>query len=86
MMYFVSIIYSEKLYRFYCGRTNNINFRLEQHNNGETFSNKHGTPWALIGYLKELIRSEARILERKIKKRGIKRWLDDHIKDLYNTT
>ena len=83
-MYFVYIIYSEKLYQFYCGQSNDIDFRLKQHNNGETFSNKHGIPWTLIGYLKVSTRSEAMILERKIKKRGIKRWLDEHSKDLYN--
>jgi len=68
-VFFVYIIYSEKLYQFYCGQSNNINFRLKQHNNGETFSNKHGMPWTLIGYLKVSTRSEALILERKIKKR-----------------
>jgi hypothetical protein len=46
---------------------------LKQHNKGETFSNKHGIPWALIGYLKVSTRSGSMILERKIKKRGIKR-------------
>ena len=82
-MYFVYIIYSKKLHEFYCGQSNNINSRLNQHNNGDTLSNKHGMPWTLVGYLKVSTRSEAMILERKIKKRGIKRWLDEHSKDLY---
>jgi putative endonuclease len=83
-MYFVYILYSAKLAQFYCGQSNNIDFRLKQHNNGETSSNKHGIPWELIGYLKVSTRSEAMILERKIKKRGIKRWLDEHSKALFN--
>jgi putative endonuclease len=77
-MYFVYVIYSEKLHQYYCGQSGNINFRLQQHNDGETFSNKHGIPWTMIGYLEVLTRAEAMMLERKIKKRGIGRWLQEH--------
>ena len=42
-MYFVYILWSEKLSRFYTGTTNNLTKRLEKHNNGtyrESFSVK----------------------------------------------
>jgi putative endonuclease len=49
-----------------------------QHNAGETVSIKHGIPWTLIGYIEMENRSKAMVLERQIKKRGIKRWLEEH--------
>ncbi len=81
-MYFVYILFSESIQQFYCGQTYSIDFRLQQHNSGETLSNKHGVPWTLIGYLKLETRSEAMVIERRIKKRGIRRWLDEHRKEL----
>ena len=40
-------------------------------------STKSGTPWELVLQIKVSDRSEAMILERKIKKRGAKRYLND---------
>ena len=77
-MFYVYIIFSERIRQFYCGQTNNILFRIQQHNLAETLSNKHGIPWILIGYLRVQTRSDAMKLEKQIKKRGIKRWLDEH--------
>ena len=81
-MFFVYILYSESVGQFYCGQTHDISFRLQQHNSGETLSNKHGIPWMLIGCLKFETRSEAMIMEKCIKKRGIKRWLEQHRNEL----
>ena len=75
-MFYVYILYSEGINQFYCGQTDNIDWRLEQHNHGDTKSNKHGAPWTLVGYIIKETRSEAMILEKQIKKRGIERWLD----------
>ena len=77
-MFYVYIIFSESIQQFYCGQTNNILFRIQQHNLGETVSNKHGIPWILIGYIKVETRSDAMKLERQIKKREIGRWIQDH--------
>ncbi|WP_298238180.1 hypothetical protein [uncultured Algibacter sp.] len=41
-------------------------------------STKHGLPWELILKIEVLSRREALILEKKIKKRGAKRYLDNH--------
>ncbi|WP_374960325.1 GIY-YIG nuclease family protein [Gilvibacter sp.] len=78
-MYTVYILYSEKSSRYYVGQTADINDRLERHNQGREKSTKFGLPWKLVLQLEVLTRSEALILERKIKKRGAKRYLDDHI-------
>ena len=74
---FVYILYSEKSSRYYVGQTADIDKRLERHNLGNVPSTKHGTPWKLVLQLKVSTRSEAMILEKKIKKRGAKRFIDN---------
>ena len=81
-MFCTYILFSETLQQYYCGQSNNLSYRLLQHNSGETLSNKHGIPWNLVGYLERETRAESMIMERKIKKRGIKRWLQDHQHEL----
>ncbi|MCM4153386.1 excinuclease ABC subunit C [Arenibacter sp. N53] len=75
---FVYILYSEKRSRYYVGQTSDIGNRLKRHNQGVVPSTKSGTPWKLVLQLAVLSRSEALILERRIKKRGAKRFIDDH--------
>ena len=82
LMYYLNILYSEKILQFYCRQTNNINSRLQQHNSGETVSNKHGISWILIGYIEFKTRSEAMKLKKQTKKRGIKRWVIEHKNEL----
>ena len=83
IMFYVYIIFSERINQFYCGQTHDIVFRIQQHNAGETISNKHGLPWILIGYLKVETRSKAMILEKQIKRRGIGWWLEEHRAELH---
>lgn len=75
---FVHILYSEKSSRYYVGQTADIIKRLKRHNLGIVPSTKSGAPWRLVLQIEVLSRSEALILERRIKKRGAKRFLDDH--------
>jgi putative endonuclease len=51
---------------------------LKRHNLGIVPSTKSGTPWELVLQIEVLSRSEAMVLERKIKKRRAKRFLDNH--------
>jgi putative endonuclease len=76
-MYFVYILYSATKNKFYIGQTNNIDDRIKRHNNEQSLSTKNGVPWKII--YKTIIgtRSEAVLLETKIKKRGAKRYLED---------
>ncbi len=74
---FVYILYSEKRSRYYVGQTANIEERLRRHNQGIVPSTKNGTPWKLVLQIEVLSRSEAVILEKKIKKRGAKRYIDN---------
>ncbi|MBT8186705.1 MAG: GIY-YIG nuclease family protein [Croceitalea sp.] len=75
---FVYILYSEKRSRYYVGQTTDIDKRLKRHNLGIVPSTKNGKPWKLIMRIEVFSRSEAVVLERKIKKRGAKRYIDDH--------
>ena len=74
----VYILYSEKRSRYYVGQTANIDKRLKRHNLGLVPSTKAGYPWKLVLQLEVENRSHAVLLERKIKKRGAKRFIDNH--------
>ena len=74
---FVYILYSEKRSRYYVGETANIDKRLERHNQGRVPSTRYGLPWELVLQIEVASKTEALLLERKIKKRGAKRYIDD---------
>jgi len=74
MNYFVYIIWSEKLNKFYVGSTQDIENRLKEHNNREGNFTSKGVPWKMIWNIKSDDRIEAVRLETRIKKRGIKRF------------
>ncbi len=76
-MYHVYILFSESLKRYYTGQTRNIEDRLNRHNSGKVISTKHGIPWTIKWEKSVSSREEAVVLERKIKKRGAKRFLED---------
>lgn len=74
---YVYILYSSSLNRYYVGQTAEAESRLQRHNKGLVRSTKIGVPWTRV-WLKEVRdRSEAMILEKKIKGRGAKRYLND---------
>jgi putative endonuclease len=76
-MYSVYIIRSEVLQRFYVGSTENVERRFQEHNSGKSKSTRAGVPWALIHSEAFETRAEAMLRERKIKARGILRYLSD---------
>lgn len=73
----VYIIFSESSLKYYTGQTDNLENRLGRHNSGLSLSTKSGKPWELIYQIQLSTRSEAMLLEQKIKKRGAKRYLED---------
>ena len=74
----VYILFSEKSSRYYVGQTADIDKRLKRHNQGLVRSTKGSIPWKIVLQLEVSNRSEAIVLERKIKKRGAKRYLKDN--------
>jgi putative endonuclease len=76
-MFFVYILHSEKLNKYYVGQTADVNLRLSRHNEGWSKFTSTGVPWKLVTKYELKTRSEAMALEKKIKGRGIKRYLED---------
>ncbi len=77
LMFYVYILYSEKLDSYYAGSTSDLADRIRRHNSGQSNYTRKGVPWEIV-YVKTVTsRSLAVKLERKIKKRGIRRFLDD---------
>ncbi len=76
-MFTVYILFSVSTQKFYTGQTHDIENRLLEHNSGETKSIKNGMPWTIVWRQDLASRSEAMILEKKIKSRGAKRFVDD---------
>ncbi len=74
----VYILHSEKRSRYYVGQTTDIDIRLKKYNQGFVSLAKSGIPWRLVLQIKVSSRSEAVSLERRIKKRGAKRFLNSH--------
>jgi len=74
----VYILWSDSLKRFYVGSTNDLADRLLRHNAGYEKYTSRGVPWKKIYEITCKDRKEAYNLEMKIKKRGIRRFLDDN--------
>ena len=76
MCYFVYILYSESLDSFYKGQTSDLKERLMRHNLKREKATKTGAPWKLLWYTVKESRSEALILESKIKNLSRKRLIE----------
>jgi len=85
MSYWVYILQSQSTGRYYCGFSNDVKRRVSQHNDSEyrlTRTTKvFKGPWEVIWTRECGSRSEAVALERRIKKRGIVRYLRAHLSE-----
>ena len=70
MKYYVYILLSQAKLRYYVGQTQDFEKRFIRHNAGSVPSTKSGMPWELIKLIELESRSEAMMLEHKIKKQG----------------
>jgi putative endonuclease len=81
MCYYVYILYSKTLDVYYKGQTRDLKDRVYRHNNSQEKATMKGVPWDLMWYTKKTTRSEAVILESKLKNlsRGrIKSFIEHH--------
>jgi putative endonuclease len=78
MSFFTYILFSESLQTYYAGSTDKLEKRLYRHNTKQEKYTRKGVPWQLIWHCQFDKRSEAFRLEMRIKKRGIKRYLNDN--------
>ncbi len=75
-MFYTYILYSKKLTSFYKGETSNMLDRLNRHNNGYEKSTQSGVPWILVWKGEKVTKSEAKLLERKLKNLSVKRTIE----------
>jgi putative endonuclease len=81
MPHWVYILRSDTSNRYYCGQSSNVEQRVRQHNDPDyrltKTTKRFQGPWKLMWSCQCDNRSDATLLERKIKKRGIGRYLQD---------
>ena len=77
-MFFVYILFSKSLQKYYVGSTSDLQKRIVRHNTGGTNFTSKGKPWTFISSFECKTRVDAVRLELKIKKRGISRYLSDN--------
>jgi putative endonuclease len=65
---FVYVLYNGRTKKRYIGYTNDLRKRLKEHNAGRVKSTKSGVPWEVIAYKKYSSHSEARWIERSLKR------------------
>ena len=68
-MYFVYILYSNKIDKYYIGSTDDIPGRIRRHNQGNKAFTSTGKPWVLV--YKEEFGSKTEALKREIQ---LKKW------------
>ena len=68
MKYYVYIIYSKSIDKYYIGYTADIETRIKKHNTGATRSTKPGKPWELLYFETFDIKREAIQRELAIKR------------------
>ncbi|MBM4340061.1 MAG: GIY-YIG nuclease family protein [Deltaproteobacteria bacterium] len=80
MQIWVYILQSEATNRYYCGQTSNLGRRVTQHNDPAYHLSKTTKyfegPWKLVWFQECSDRIEATRLERRIKQRGMGRFLN----------
>ncbi len=76
MSYYTYVLYSELAQKYYVGSTQDFKKRITYHNTGKSKFTKIGIPWRLIKVFAFNSKTEAIKLEYKIKKRGIKRFIE----------
>jgi putative endonuclease len=77
-MFYTYILYSLLHDRFYIGQTNNLDHRIQRHNNGQVLSTKPYRPWKIV-YSKEFnTRADAMREEKKLKSFKNRKFLEQY--------
>ena len=75
-MWYLYIIYSDNIDRYYVGVTENLKLRLERHNLGWGRYTKRGIPWVIVYSENYLIKTDAFKREREIKKYKSRKYIE----------
>ncbi|MGQ0828083.1 MAG: GIY-YIG nuclease family protein [Bacteroidota bacterium] len=75
-MYYIYILFSKKLNRYYVGYTANIESRIAHHNQGRVIFTSKGIPWEYKYSEKFDIEIEARRREKEIKNKKSRKYIE----------
>ncbi len=76
MDYFVYVLRSQTVERYYVGQTGDLSDRLKRHNEGRVRSTRGHRPWSIVYFEKYETRAEAMRREREVKSlKGTARFL-----------
>ena len=78
-MYFIYVLFSEKLVKRYIGSTENREKRLQQHNAGHSKFTSGGIPWRFFYEEKYESKTEAMKREKFLKSGIGRKWLDEKL-------
>jgi putative endonuclease len=76
MGYYIYILYSSTLDKYYVGHTDDINRRLNEHNTSQTRYTQTGKPWILIYTETFETRAMAMKREREIKGKKSRKYIE----------
>ncbi|MBU1062533.1 MAG: GIY-YIG nuclease family protein [Candidatus Omnitrophica bacterium] len=79
-MYYVYVLKSLKDNNFYTGFTDNLDRRIEEHNNGKEPSTKSRLPFRLVYYEGCLYKGDAIAREKQLKTGRGKKYLRDRLR------
>ncbi|WP_069131964.1 GIY-YIG nuclease family protein [Rhodohalobacter halophilus] len=86
MSYYVYILYSVSVDRYFVGQTSNLENQLKRHNEGKNKYTKSGIPWKLMYQEGFDERAEAMSKEEKIKssesREQLRRYIESGINEL----
>ncbi len=78
-MWFIYILYSNKIDKYYVGYTKDLNLRIQRHNSGWSRYTKSGIPWDLVYFESYATKIEAIHREKEIKRRKSRKYIEDLI-------
>ena len=78
-MFYLYVLWSEKLSKRYVGYTSDLTKRLQEHNQGGSKFTKSGIPWKII-YSEEFSSKTDAIKREAFLKSGVgRKWLDEQV-------
>ena len=75
-MWFTYILYSKSIDKYYVGYTDNLEWRLQRHNEGWGKFTKRGVPWQLSYFEEFENKSKAISRESQIKKKKSRKYIE----------
>ncbi len=79
-MFYTYILFSQSVDKYYCGSTENLERRIDQHNSGYSKSTKSGVPWELKYFEEFSDRTSAVKRENEIKRKKSRKYIEEIVR------